>query len=245
MAKTGILCLFFCVPLLAAAQSFFSKFEVGINAGVFVYQGDLTPSQFGSYKTLKPELNFYLNRIISPVFSLRTNLALGGLKGDDAKYAKPVYRQQRNFNFKSPVFEISELLVADVFRNNMSRQYSGLSPYLFAGVGFNLLNIKRDWSHFNAEYFSSESSTLSGLAADQQHPLPTLIPVIPIGIGIKYPISSRISVNAETSYRFTFSDYVDGFSKAANDARRDSYLAHSVGIVYQFKNNSWLKCPTF
>jgi hypothetical protein len=116
---------------------------------------------------------------------------------------------------------------------------------MFAGLGFSIVNIKRDWSRFNAEYFSSEPGTISGLAGDQQHPLPTLIPVFPMGIGIRYPVSSRILVNAETSYRFTFSDYLDGFSKAANDARKDSYLSHSVGLIYQFRNNSWLKCPTF
>src|SRR5436190_7424979 len=111
MAKGVLLCLCSGIHLLAASQSKFSKFEIGINAGVFVYQGDLTPSQFGSYNTLRPELNLFVNKIISPVFSLRTNLALGGLKGDDAAYQLPKYRQQRNLDFNSPAFEISELLV--------------------------------------------------------------------------------------------------------------------------------------
>ena len=59
MAKSVLLCLCSGIHLLAASQPGFSKFEIGINAGVFVYQGDLTPSQFGSYNTLKPELNFF------------------------------------------------------------------------------------------------------------------------------------------------------------------------------------------
>jgi hypothetical protein len=245
MTRSLLLCLCLGIHLPGASQRAIPKFELGLNAGVFVYQGDLTPSQVGSYKTLRPGLTVFVNRIISPVFSLRTNLAIGGLKGDDAKYSAPAYRQQRNFYFHSPAVEVSELLVGDVFRNNVPGSSPGLSPYLFAGLGFSLLNIKRDWTRFNAEYFSSEQSTISGLSADQQHPLPTLIPVIPVGIGIRYPISSRISVNAETSYRFTFTDYLDGFSKAANEARRDSYLTHTVGLVYQFRNNSWMKCPTF
>ena len=245
MVKCALLCLCFGVRLLAVGQSHFSKCEWGVNAGVFVYQGDLTPSPIGSYKTLKPALNFFLNRIVTRMFSLRTNVAVGGLKGDDGKYLAPQYRQQRNFNFKSPAFEISELLVADILKNNLSRPSSGLSPYLFAGLGFSILNIKRDWSRFNAEYFSSEATTLSGLTIDQQHPLPNLIPVLPMGIGIRYPISPSISINAETTYRFTFTDYLDGFSKAANDRRKDSYISHTVGLVYRFRNNSWLKCPTF
>lgn len=245
MAKRVLLCLCSGIHLLAASQPGLSKFEIGVNAGVFIYQGDLTPSEFGSYNTLQPGLNFFVNKIVSPLFSLRTNLALGGLKGNDAKYSTPSYRQQRNFNFKSPSFEVSELLVADFFKNNKSRPLSGLSPYLFAGIGLSFLNITRDWSDFNAEYFSSEASTTSGLVADQQHPLPTLLPILPMGIGIRYLVSSRISINAETSYRFTFTDYLDGFSKAANDSRKDSYLVHSVGLIYQFRNNSWMKCPAF
>jgi len=245
MTRSVFLCLGLSVHIVAVSQRAVPKFEIGINAGVFIYQGDLTPSQLGSYKTLKPALNLFVNKILSPLLSLRTNVAIGGLKGDDARYAAPAYRQQRNFSFHSPVFELSELMVADVFKNNMSRSSSGLSPYLFAGLGLSLVNISRDWSRFNAEYFSSEASTISGLSADLQHPSPTLLPVIPVGVGIRYPVSSRISINAETSYRFTFTDYLDGFSKAANDARRDSYLTHTVGVTYQFRNNSWIKCPTF
>jgi len=227
------------------AQRDFSKYEIGINAGTFVYQGDLTPSKLGSYRTLKPDLNIYVNKLISPTFSLRTNFYFGKLKGDDSKYSLPEYRQQRNFLFKSPVFEISELVVADLLQNNLARPYSRLSPYVFAGIGFSFLKIKRDWSRFNAEYFSAETSTLEGLAADQQHALPRMIPTVPLGVGVRYPLSKKISITAETSYRFTFTDYLDGFSKAANDKRKDSYQSHNIGLIYQFGKPSSLKCPTF
>jgi hypothetical protein len=227
------------------SQIDFSKFEIGVNAGVFVYQGDLTPSRVGSYRTLKPGLSIYINKLITPTFSIRTNLSFGKLKGDDSKYPVPEYRQQRNFLFKSPVFEISELIVADLLKNNLTRQYSRISPYVFAGIGFSFLNLKRDWSRFNAEYFSAETSTLAGLEADQQHSVPILIPVIPLGAGIRYPLSKKISITAETSYRFMFTDYLDGFSKSANASRKDSYHSHDVGLIYQFGKSSSLKCPTF
>ena len=244
--KTSTAVALICSECLTLnSQVNLSKFEIGINAGAFIYQGDLTPSRLGSYKTLKPGLSIYVNKLISPAFSIRTHLSFGKLKGDDAKYSIPEYRQQRNFKFKSPVFEVSELLVADLLKNNMSRQYSGLSPYLFGGIGFSFLNIKRDRSRFNEEYFSAESSTLAGLTADQQHSLPKLIPVLPAGIGIRYSLSQKISVTAETSYRLTFTDYLDGFSKAANDSRKDSYQTHTVGLIYQFQKGSWLKCPVF
>ena len=245
MKKAVVLLLFCCIHFIAIGQFASSKFEFGINGGLFVYQGDLTSSRLGSYKTLKPGLNVFVNKIISPLLSLRTNVTFGKLQGNDAKYATPEYRQQRSFNFTSPVFEISELLVADLLKNNLARQSSGLSPYIFTGLGFSFLNIHRDWSRFNAEYFSSESTTLSGLVADQQHKLPKLIPAIPIGAGVRYQLSSKISLNVETSYRVMSTDYLDGFSKAANDKRKDSYQTHSIGLIYHPQKNTSLKCPTF
>jgi hypothetical protein len=243
--KTGSVILMICSCEQALrAQIDLTKLEIGIDAGAFVYQGDLTPSRLGSYRTMKPIVGAYVNRILSPMFSLRTDLAFGKLKGDDAKYSVPPYRQQRNFKFTSPVVEVSELLVADLFRNNMAREKSSWSPYLFAGAGVSILRIRRDWSGFNAEYFSAEQSTIDGLATDARHAMPTVIPVLPAGVGVRYTASQKLSVSAETSYRFTFTDYLDGFSKAADPARKDSYQSHSIGIIYQFlKNNSWWKCP--
>jgi len=242
--STPFIILFAADSGAVKAQLDLTGYEIGIAGSGYVYQGDLTPSRLGSYRTLKPSVQIFLSKIITPMFSLRTNLSIGKLKGDDAKYAVPEYRQQRNFNFKTPVFEISELLVADVLKNNFARQSSRLSPYVFAGLGLTFLNIKRDWSRFNAEYFSSEAITIEGLADDAQHSLPKTIPVLPLGIGIRYSLSKRISLNAESSYRFTFTDYLDGFSQSADPSRKDSYQTHSVGLIYQFqKNNSSWKCP--
>jgi len=229
----------------SSAQINIPKYEWGINAGILIYQGDLTPERLGSYRTMKPVVGVYMNKIMNPLFSLRTNLSFGTLKGDDSKYAVPQYRQQRNFNFRSPVFELSELLVVDILQKNMAKQGTGVSPYLFTGIGFSYLKITRDWSRFNGEYFATESKTIEGLAADAQHSLPKLIPVLPIGLGIKFAFSQKFMINAETSYRLTFTDYLDGFSKAANDSRKDSYQSHTVGIVYRFSVNNNMKCPTF
>jgi hypothetical protein len=126
----------------------------------------------------------------------------------------------------------------------MARERSSWSPYIFVGTGLSVLKIKRDWSHFNAEYFSGEQSTIEGLAADVRHAPPGMIAVLPAGLGVRYTVSRKISVSAETSYRFTFTDYLDGFSKAADPTMRDSYQSHSIGVIYGFvKGNSSWKCP--
>lgn len=222
------------------AQIDLSKYEVGLSGGVFVYQGDLTPQTLGSYKTLKPQLALHLYRIISPAFSVRFNINRGNLYGDDAKYATPVWRRQRNFNFTTPVTELSLQGVWSFLQARSPR----FSPYLFAGAGFSFLKIKRDWSNINPVIFPEGSDVQTGLAIDAAKSLPRIIPVVPVGAGMRYALNGRFSLIGETSYRLTFTDYLDGFSKAANPNKNDHYLSHSIGIIYSSnKKNKTLGCP--
>jgi len=234
----GLLFLCFMVNTASYAQINLSKLEIGLTGGVFVYQGDLTPARLGSYATLKPTVNLFVNRILNPDISLRTSLFYGGLKGDDAIYSQPDWRRQRNFNFTASVFELSELIVWNAWSTDKK-----LTPYLFGGAGLSFLTIKRDWSRFNGEFFQLEDLS-SKLAEDIAHRTPTLIPVFPVGAGLRYSFSKKLSVIAETSYRLTRTDYLDGFSKAANPQFYDHYQSHTIGILYRFGTKSALNCPT-
>jgi hypothetical protein len=219
------------------------KWELGINASAFIYQGDLTPSKLGSFKTITPGFGIYVNRILNESFSLRTNLAVGELKGDDSKYSSPAWRRQRNLKFSTPVYEISEMLVWNILGTNYDRTNTGFTPYLFGGVGYTFLHIRRDASGFNTHYFLPGSREAAGLAADEAHALPKGIPVIPIGAGVRYALSPALSATAEIAYRTTFTDYLDGFSQVANPSRNDRYYSLSVGVVYRFGTINTLKCP--
>ena len=223
------------------AQTNTPKYQFGVSLGTFVYMGDLTPSSVGSYKTLKPSLNLFAAKLLSPSFAIRGNLALGKLKGDDAKYDHPDYRQQRNFYFTSPIIELSALAEWSILGKNYASR--GFSPYVFAGLGFSFLNIKRDWSRFNTAYFGDGSEILTGLVSDAQHSLPNGLLTVPIGVGVRYYINDRIGVSAETSYRVMSTDYLDGFSQSANPGKTDHYGLHSIGIVYRTGKKNTLACP--
>ncbi|MBL7739701.1 MAG: hypothetical protein JNK14_10805 [Chitinophagaceae bacterium] len=217
------------------------KFQLGASIGTFVYQGDLTPSAMGSYRTLKPSVNLFASKLISSTFSWRVNLAFGGLKGNDAKYSNPEYRQQRNFNFTSRVLEVSGMAEWSILgRNYISR---GFAPYLFAGIGYNFINVKRDYSHLNAEYFGTESELITGLTTDAQRSLPRGLLVLPVGAGSRYYLSDRVGISAETSYRIMSNDYLDGFSQAANPNKGDHYYSHMIGVVYRLGKKNTLGCP--
>ena len=223
------------------AQLNIPKYEFGLSIGTYVYQGDLTPDPAGSFRNAQPGVNIHGSKIVSRSFSLRANLSFSNLHGDDAAYQHPAYRQQRNFNFSSPLFELSGLLVWSPLRKNYDDK--GFSPYLFGGVGAAFLHIKRDWSNFNAHYFGETSDIPQRLAVDAAHPLPNVIPVVPVGIGLRYNLSSRLAVNAESSYRFIFTDYLDGFSVSANPGSNDHYHSTSIGVIYRIGKKNMLDCP--
>jgi hypothetical protein len=241
LTKSTLVIFFLSAAASLHAQIDFSKYEVGLSGGVFVYQGDLTPQQLGSYKTMKPQFALHVYRKISPAISVRLNVNRGKLYGNDGVYNSPTWRKQRNFNFTTPVTELSLQGVWSFLEARSPR----FSPYVFAGAGLSFVNIKRDWSNIDPLIFGEGSEVQAGLAADAATPLPRAIPVVPVGAGVRYGLSERFSLTAETSYRFSFTDYIDGFSKSANPKLKDHYLSHSIGIIYSFgKKDKKLGCPS-
>jgi Domain of unknown function (DUF6089) len=235
---------FYSTALHAQKEKGSGKYELGMNLGALIYQGDLTPSDLGSYRTMKPVIGIYGSRILTQAFSVRLNLAFGRLKGDESKYSEPEYRQQRNFAFTSPVTEVSGLLVWNVL--GLKPNAAGIinfTPYVFAGAGYSFIKVKRDYSRFNASHFGNTSEVVTGLDEDIAVTPPRGIPVIPIGLGVRYGISPKLSFTLESTYRHTFTDYLDGFSRAANPALKDSYHSHTAGLIYSFGNKNKLDCP--
>lgn len=231
--------------MTSQAQSLSSRYEIGIHAGTFLYQGDLTPASQGSLKTLHPSLTLTGSRFLSPSLALRGTLTFSRLSGDDALYDQPTWRKQRNFNFQTPVFEFTAQAVWDPTAQNFSTQRTRFAPYVFAGAGLSFLRINRDYSAFNAGYFENEPEIAEGLTTDMARNPPRVLPVFPVGAGLRFNLNNRISFHAESNYRLSFTDYLDGFSQAANPSKRDYYHSQSLGVVYRFgKRPSW-KCPKF
>ncbi len=231
-----------------AQSSGLSSWQIGVNGGAFIYQGDLAPSSLGSYKTPSLTVGLNVSKIINPSFAVRLNLALGQLRGNDAAYDDPAWRKQRNLSFTTPVMELSGLLVWDLFGNNGNELGMRFSPYLFAGAGLNKLSVSRDYSKMNRNVFTYDSKEQAGFAVDSSRSMPGLIPVLPVGAGVAYNISSKWALTFETMFRYTFTDYLDGFSYIANPGRKDFYHSHTLGLNYRFgdgnnKSKTQLGCP--
>jgi Domain of unknown function (DUF6089) len=235
----AVLLLVICISSTAQKKS--AKYEIGAAFGAFIYQGDLTPQRFGSYKTLRPGLMLHGTRIINSNYAMRLNFSIASLRGDDGKYNSPAFRQFRNFNFKTLLIELSPQIVW--CPSGWKEQGPRISPYLFAGVGLSYLRIRRDASGFDASKFGLEENLPARIAEDLQKRTPSLLPVIPVGAGLRYAITPSLMLNGELNYRHTFSDYIDGFSIAANPKQKDHYYSLSVGLICRFgKRNAW-DCP--
>jgi len=232
---TGLL-IIWTTPIFGQVKK--GAYEFGILAGMFVYQGDLAPSPIGSYRTAGKDLSLMAERIISNDYGLRATLSFGRLNGNDARFPQPEWRRQRNFRFTSAVWELSALMVW--YPRGRDRK---LSPFLAAGPGLSLLNIHRDASGVNREYFTADDPVNSGLPTDLAHTPPRLLPVLPLGGGIRYAITDHFHLIAETFYRLSRTDYLDGFSQSAQPSLNDHYMNHSIGIIYSFNKRSGLDCP--
>jgi len=231
--------LLLAFQLRAGSQPANPGFQFGLNAGVFVYQGDLTPSRIGSLKTALPGVEIYAEKPFRDYLSIRANLAVSRLRGDESRYSSPAYRQERNLSFTTPLIEFSLLAVGHLPESD--RQ---IFPYVMAGAGISYVNIQRDWSRVNESYFPEDHELWNGLQQDSLRRMPNFIPTLPIGAGARYFISDRFAVNLQATYRFTFTDYLDGFSHAVNSKYDDHFFSVTAGIVYAPARMKELKRPT-
>ncbi|MEO6539988.1 MAG: DUF6089 family protein [Ferruginibacter sp.] len=221
---------------------FYKDMSIGLNAGAYIYQGDLTPERLGSSRTIQPGFSFFAKKPINHFLAARIHISVARLKGDDSRYSKPEFRQQRNFSFTTPVKEFSAQLVWNIRGRNYEDR--GIMPYIFSGAGLSLLRVRKDYSRMDLAVFGESSEVMNGLAVDNARGTPRAIFSVPVGVGAEYPISDRFSVNMETSYRFIFTDYLDGFSQSANPKQQDHYHSTSAGIIYKFgSRDKGIGCP--
>lgn len=215
-----------------------SRYSIGLNAGTFIYNGDLSPWRTGSWKTPGFVWGLTGHRNISSTLAARLELNFGKLRGDEAKYTRPEYRQYRAFAFNSNLTEV--VLAAEWSPLGAQRK---LSPYLFGGIGYAGMRIKRDFSRFNEAYFIGEPTLKETLAQDAAASMPGGAAVFPVGIGLKFALNNKFSVHGEAAHRLTSSDYIDGFSYSGNPDVKDSYTKYSIGLRLALGNSDPYACP--
>lgn len=222
------------LPLTSLAQRYkVFSWEGGIFSGAANYSGDINPMESPRLQDTRLSVGVVGRVPLDANFSVRSSLLYGKLVGDDLNFPD---RKQRGFRFETNLFELSVLMEFEPFardrfyadaRGNL-RMDRLISPYLVTGVGFAYTSLNPDFSR------NTNTVLQPRISEDLRESSTRFIPVVPIGFGLKFDLNPRYGFSIESGIRMTFSDYIDGISKAANPGRDDVYLFSGLIFVRRF-----------
>lgn len=175
------------------------KMEIGAGAGLAGYLGDFNGS---IAKNMQPMASVVLRRILNPYMGLKANMIFGKLKGNSAD-AETFYPdlQDNPVAFSNTLADVSVTYEYNFWPYGTGRDYRGakrLTPFVFMGIGATYAK-------------TSGNSVFTGN--------------VPVGIGVKYKVASRVNLGLEWAMHFSLSDELDGVA--------DPYYIKSTGL---FKN---------
>lgn len=206
---------------------------IGISANALNYFGDIVPRDnilSTDIAYTRPGLGISSSARLGRAFSVQAAFMYGRMASSDFGTADPQneaasYRYVRNLQFRNNIKDLSIVGVVDLFPNPYSLSLRmRWTPYLFAGVSV---------FHHNPQGLVPQQAVLrAGDLANPSVPeragewvglkdLQTEGPEstyrnfqisIPFGAGVRFRINERFDVEAEVSYRYLFTDYLDDVS---------------------------------
>lgn len=194
---------FFILLFCLIKTNVHAQLGIQINTGLMNYGGDLqrSPYTFNEARlTAGAALTYNINK-----FVLSAGLVYGNIQADDKK-AK-IYKE-RNLNFKSAISEFNFCVEYDY----MPRKENKLIPYVFAGVGAYHYN---PYTYYDSQkvYLQPLGTEGEGLSIFPDKKLYALTNIeVPLGIGVKYKVSSDLLIGIEFNSRLIFTDYLDDVS---------------------------------
>jgi outer membrane protein OmpA-like peptidoglycan-associated protein/opacity protein-like surface antigen len=214
MKKLRLFVFVLSLPFLSFGQD---KWEGGLFLGYSNYLGDLVEPAF-TFKQANPAFGILLKHNMSSRFGLRMNLLYGKIEGDDANYDRNT-DVGRKFG-PNPLTELSLLAEYEFLghkRWNENGQFKKtFSPYVFGGL---------------AGVFGKPQDVANG---DPENDFKGGNFAIPIGGGIKFDLSRKVSLGLEYGMRFTFTDLLDGVSQRTGDPE-DNDVYNFGGLVLGFR----------
>ncbi len=167
----------------------------------------------------RPALGASMRWKVQQDFSVKGNLYWGVLKGDD-KLTKEPFRNNRQLEFKSNIFELSGQVEFNFMKERKGKVYqiSGMRKmahnsrqiYLFGGGGGLFFNPKGKYNGtwHALQPLGTEGQGLPGYAKKYSR----ITGLVSVGGGARFAINRFLGVGFEIGMRKTFSDYVDDVS---------------------------------
>lgn len=208
LIQTAILTItLLCGYTSSKAQYYYlDKVSYTIGLSTIRYNGDMDQA----ISDLRPGASLALTLPIAEKVHLRFNALYGSYQAADSTGKN----KTRNLSFKSPLYEIGVLVVYEPFKNSRSGFFrkAHLSPYAMYGANFFYMSpmakYKGQW--YDLQELGTEGQNLPlNLGNSSPKPYKKYQFAIPFGFGLSYYINSRVSINAEFTYHFAFTDYMD------------------------------------
>lgn len=215
---------------------------LGLKLGGGVYSGDvLNQNLSGSgLVPLQPErtrlsVSGFLQKRVRNQWSLRGMFSYIGLAGDDNVYGwqQNLSYKQRNLHFKNDVFELSGMVVYDIFATresavNIKTFKERFIPYVATGLGVIYHSPKAldsegiDW--VSLKPLQTEGISYSNIAL-----------TIPLGLGFRYRITPLFAIGGEVVGRVTSTDYLDDVSGTYVSVNE---MASSEALEFAFRGDA-------
>lgn len=245
MKRSLITCCLICIlGGRSMAQDNALVLEAGVSLGSINSLTDLGGRK-GIGRTFIKDLNigftyfaygFYAGAIYDNKYALRVEATIGKVSAHDSVLRNvkspdiSKARYNRNLGFRSDIKEIAligELHLMHIIRN-MFDEYDPprFSPYLLAGVGYFKFNPQ---SNIGEKWIDLKPLSTEGQGF-KEYPdrLPYKLEQInlPVGGGVKYDYSNRLTIRGEFILRKLFTDYLDDLSTTyINPAVFANYLS--------------------
>ena len=227
--------LLICVPFFAVAQ--IDYWQGGLFVGGAAFTGDINPQSTPDPSEVSLSIGLVGRVDVTPKIGFRGGLIYGHLTGDDLNYLS---RENRGFRFNTTLIEFTGVMEWEPFASN--RYYTNargniemdklVSPYLFIGVGMGFASLDTDFSRYEGNNAVLEQ----GIQQDRAQGSSQTAFIVPIGFGLKFDISNKVSLGLEFGGRLAFSDYLDGISQSANPDNNDGYFIAGLNSYYRFFN---------
>jgi hypothetical protein len=213
----------------------FQRFEITAGIGSSNYFGDIggtadESNLFGlkdiELSYTRPNINIGGRYRLQKDMNIKGNFIFGYLEASDVGSKN----EPRNFAFSSSVYELSFQYEYSIIpeetpvnfsignlRRGLRSSKASLNTYVFAGIGGTFFNTKPLSDFDGSDRFDGGNNFSL---------------VIPVGIGVKYPINSQIGIGFELGGRWSTSDYLDGFASKYS-SHNDIYYFSLLNVVFK------------
>ncbi|MEP7256756.1 MAG: DUF6089 family protein [Flavitalea sp.] len=196
---------------VAQYESVVMEGEVGFSVGAAHYFGDLNTR--GKINRPKPALGLFFRKQFGNYIAMRVSAHYAQLGYSDIYNTDNEFQKRRNLSFNTNIFELALLGDFNFFRFIPGDPYHSFTPYVTLGAGV--------FSYDPYAVYRGRKVFLRPLGTEGQgnaaypdrKPYSSMGICLPIGVGVKYAINSRISAGFEITHRFTNTDYIDDVSK--------------------------------